>query len=206
MREELSENYANYLVAGLGNVGSEYIGTRHNIGFDVLDFFSKKKQINFQKEAKLHGDIARYRVEEKKILLLKPSTYMNLSGIAVRRVVDYYRIPLENFFVVLDDMDIPFGQIRIRAEGGTAGHNGLKSIENSLGTKAYSRLRIGIDKQIGNSVSHVLGKFTEEEKTALPIILEKAATAVDIWINKGMSFAISFANVRKSELKKDEIV
>ena len=157
-----------YLVAGLGNIGSEYQNTRHNIGFRVLDALSKASNIVF--EDKRYGSVAQLKVKGKTLILLKPSTYMNLSGNAIRYWLQAEKIQVENLLVVLDDLALPFGSLRLKGKGSDAGHNGLKSIQSIIGTQNYARLRFGIgnDYPQGGQVDYVLGEFSDEEEKSLP--------------------------------------
>lgn len=142
-----------YLIVGLGNIGAEYQETRHNMGFMILDAFAKASNIAF--ETKRYGDVAETRVKNKQLLLLKPSTYMNLSGNAVKYWMDKENIPLENVLVLVDDLALPLGTIRIKGKGSDAGHNGLKNIAQMLGSQNYARLRFGI----GNDFPKHTGGF-----------------------------------------------
>ena len=131
-----------YLIVGLGNIGAEYDGTRHNVGFHIVDALAQSLDLSFS--VARYGSVAQGRIKSAEILLLKPSTYMNLSGKAVRFYLREYKIPIEQFLVVVDDLALPFGTIRLKAAGSAAGHNGLKNINELLGTEKYSRLRVGI--------------------------------------------------------------
>lgn len=166
-----------YLIAGLGNIGAEYQYTRHNIGFRVLDALAKASNLVFTDRR--YGEVAELKVKGKTLILLKPSTYMNLSGNAIRYWLKEEKIPVENLLVVVDDLALPFGSLRLKGKGSDAGHNGLKSIQSILGTQAYSRLRFGIgnDFSKGRQVDYVLGEFSEDEEKALP---ERLETADDI--------------------------
>ncbi len=157
-----------YLIAGLGNIGSEYHYTRHNIGFRVLDALAKASNIVFTD--KRYGETSELKVKGKTLILLKPSTYMNLSGNAIRYWLQAEKIPVENLLVVLDDLALPFGSLRLKGKGSDAGHNGLRSIQSILGTQNYSRLRFGIGNDFpkGGQVDYVLGEFSDEEEKALP--------------------------------------
>ncbi|QIK61360.1 aminoacyl-tRNA hydrolase [Dysgonomonas sp. HDW5A] len=157
-----------YLIAGLGNIGSEYHYTRHNIGFRVLDALAKASNIVFTD--KRYGETSELKVKGKTLILLKPSTYMNLSGNAIRYWLQAEKIPVENLLVVLDDLALPFGSLRLKGKGSDAGHNGLRSIQSVLGTQNYSRLRFGIGNDFpkGGQVDYVLGEFSDEEEKALP--------------------------------------
>lgn len=152
-----------FLIVGLGNIGDEYANTRHNIGFKMLDAFAKASNIAF--EDKRYGMVGKGRVKNAELVLLKPSTYMNLSGQAVRYWTNEEKIPLENIFVLVDDLNLPFGTIRMRKSGSAGGHNGLKNIEQCLCTPNYCRLRFGIgnDYTHGAQIGFVLGEWTREE-------------------------------------------
>ena len=167
-----------YLIVGLGNIGAEYAGTRHNIGFNVLDAPAEASNTAFTTAR--YGDVAEAKHKGRTLVLLKPSTYMNLSGKAVRYWMEAEKIPLENLLVVSDDIALPFGAIRIRAKGSDGGHNGLKSIAELLGNSDYARLRFGIggDFPKGFQVDYVLGEWTPDERAALPGRIGTAAEAV----------------------------
>ena len=167
-----------YLIVGLGNIGAEYAGTRHNIGFNVLDALAEASNTAFTTAR--YGDIAEAKYKGRTLVLLKPSTYMNLSGKAVRYWMDAGKIPPENLLVISDDIALPFGTIRIRAKGSDGGHNGLKNIAELLGTNAYARLRFGIggDFPKGMQIDYVLGEWTKEEAAALPERTKVAAEAI----------------------------
>ena len=163
-----------YLIAGLGNIGAEYQYTRHNIGFRVLDALAKASNIVFTDRR--YGEVAELKVKGKTLILLKPSTYMNLSGNAVRYWLKEEKIPVENLLVVVDDLALPFGSLRLKGKGSDAGHNGLKNIQSVLGTQVYSRLRFGIGSEFskGRQIDYVLGEFSDEEEKSLPERLETA--------------------------------
>ena len=148
-----------YLIAGLGNIGTEYQNTRHNIGFMVLDALAKASNATFMTQR--YGDVAEMRLKNKELVLLKPSTYMNLSGNAIRYWMEKERIPLENLLVVVDDIALPFGAVRMKARGSDAGHNGLKNIAEVLSTQNYARLRFGIGNNFprGFKLKYVLSTF-----------------------------------------------
>lgn len=162
-----------YLIAGLGNIGAEYANTRHNIGFITVDALARLSGVSFQSGR--YADVAKLRVKNKSLVLIKPTTYMNLSGKAVRYWLDAEKIPLENLLVVVDDIALPPGQLRLRMKGGPGGHNGLISIIETLGTEEFARLRFGIGNDFpkGFQTEYVLGKFTKaEEEILLPKITE----------------------------------
>ena len=166
-----------YLIAGLGNIGYEYEDTRHNIGFRILDALAKASNIVFADRR--YGFVAEMKLKNKQLLLLKPSTYMNLSGYAVRYWLQKEKIPMENLLVVVDDLALPFGTLRLKPKGGDAGHNGLNHIETTLGTQQYNRLRFGIGSDFaqGSQMTYVLGTFAEDEQERLP---ERIMIATDI--------------------------
>ncbi|MBR4809267.1 MAG: aminoacyl-tRNA hydrolase [Bacteroidales bacterium] len=157
-----------YLVVGLGNIGSEYAGTRHNIGFIVLDAWAQASNITF--EPARYGDVAVLGIKGRKFHLLKPSTYMNLSGNAVRYWLQALDIPLENLIVICDDINLPFGTVRMRLSGSNGGHNGLGNIEELLETRNYARIRVGVGHEFGEGgqISFVLGGFTPSNCSSFP--------------------------------------
>ncbi len=166
-----------YLIIGLGNIGSEYAGTRHNIGFRIVDALAESgRDVEWTTER--YGDVARMRVKNKQVVLLKPSTYMNLSGNAVRYWKDKEAVDPGNLLVVVDDLALPVGTIRIKGAGSDAGHNGLKNIAELLGTQNYARLRFGIGNNFsrGAQVDFVLGRFSDEDEK---IVDERVPVAVD---------------------------
>lgn len=166
-----------YLIVGLGNVGDEYRDTRHNIGFNVVDALAKDAGVSFQD--KRYGFVANMSIKGRQMVLLKPSTYMNLSGNAVRYWMQQEKIPLENVLIVVDDLALPFGTLRLKPKGSDAGHNGLKHIAATLGTQEYARLRFGIGNDFprGHQVDFVLGQFSDEDMKTMP---ERVSIAVDI--------------------------
>ena len=161
------ENMKKFLIIGLGNIGAEYVNTRHNIGFKVLDFFARKENITFN-TAKL-GDVAEFSIKGRKILLLKPNTYMNLSGKAVHYWMEKENIPIENILVITDDLNLSFGTIRIKSKGTDGGHNGLKNIQLVLNSSEYPRFRFGISDEFkkGKQIDYVLGEWNDDEKVVL---------------------------------------
>jgi PTH1 family peptidyl-tRNA hydrolase len=156
-----------YLIAGLGNIGSEYTNTRHNIGFDILNVLAEKEGLRF--EEKRYGSVATYRFKGRQFILLKPNTYMNLSGKSINYWLKAENIELENMLVLVDDIALPFGTIRIKPRGSDAGHNGLKNIKETLGHDNYTRLRFGLGDNFprGRQIEYVLGEWTDEEKSQL---------------------------------------
>lgn len=184
----------NFLIVGLGNIGSEYAQTRHNIGFRVLDALAKASNLVF--EDKRYGAVTTLKVKNQTLTLLKPSTYMNLSGNAVRYWMNEKKIPLENILVVVDDLSLPFGQLRMRPGGSEAGHNGLKHISSVLGTQQYARLRFGIGNDFprGGQVDFVLGEFTEEDLKTMDEQLELAGEMVKSFALSGIQFTMNHFN------------
>lgn len=168
-----------YLIVGLGNIGSEYENTRHNIGFQILDALARASNVVFNPN-KRYGSIAELKFKGKIFILLKPSTYMNLSGNAVRFWLQKENIPLENLLVIVDDIALPFGVIRMKGKGGDAGHNGLKHIAEILGNTNYTRVRFGIGNEFnkGQQIDYVLGEWNDEELKLLPPRLEKVADLI----------------------------
>lgn len=191
---ETDPDMKRFLIACLGNMGPEYVDTRHNAGFMVADTLAEESGVAF--ESKRYGDMARVRVKNCELLVLKPSTFMNLSGVAVRYWMNHEKLPLENLLVVVDDMALPFGTIRLRKQGSDAGHNGLKNIASELGTQNYARLRFGIGNGFarGAQVDFVLGKFPPEEMKEMPKVLKKAADAVKAFCLSGPDFAMTHYN------------
>jgi PTH1 family peptidyl-tRNA hydrolase len=184
-----------YLIVGLGNIGAEYRDTRHNIGFKVLDAFAEASNIVFSTQR--YGDVAQVRVKNKILVLLKPSTYMNLSGEAVRYWMNKENIPLENVLIIVDDIALRFGAIRIKGKGSDGGHNGLKNIAALLGTQNYARIRFGVGNEFvrGAQIDYVLGNFTEEQSRELPVRMKVACDAIKAFCLSGLTFAMNnFSN------------
>lgn len=183
-----------YLIAGLGNIGAEYAETRHNIGFKVLDALAVASNTVF--EPSRYGAVAEVKVKGRTLVLLKPSTYMNLSGKAVSYWLKQEKIPLENLMVVVDDIALDFGAIRIRAKGSDGGHNGIKNINEVLGTQNYARLRFGVggDFPRGHQVDYVLGEWSAEEKKELPFKINDACEAVKSFATIGLERTMNFHN------------
>lgn len=191
---EKNHQQMNFLIVGLGNIGSEYAQTRHNIGFRVLDALAKASNLVF--EDKRYGAVTTLKVKNQTLTLLKPSTYMNLSGNAVRYWMNEKKIPVENILVVVDDLSLPFGQLRMRPGGSEAGHNGLKHISSVLGTQQYARLRFGIGNDFprGGQVDFVLGEFTEEDLKTMDERLELAGEMVKSFALSGIQFTMNHFN------------
>ncbi|RXR21177.1 aminoacyl-tRNA hydrolase [Flavobacterium amnicola] len=175
-----------FLIVGLGNIGAEYVNTRHNIGFKVVDFLAKNHAAAFE-TAKL-GAVAEVKIKGRTLILLKPNTYMNLSGKAVSYWMEKEKIAKENILVITDDLNLPFGTIRIKPKGSDGGHNGLKSIQQLLNTTEYPRFRFGIsdDFKKGRQVDYVLGEWDEDEKAKLPERFEMASKAIESFVLAGL--------------------
>ena len=189
-----------YVVVGLGNPGKDYTKTRHNIGFNVVDLIAKRNNINLNK-IKFQSVYGEGIIGGEKILLMKPQTFMNNSGISVRDVYQYYKIPIENIIVVVDDIDIDFSTVRIRAKGSAGSHNGLKSIINYLGNENFPRVKVGIGKKYENQdlASFVLSRFSPDEQEDINISLVTAAEAVESIIKDGINQAMNKYNIRTNQ-------
>ena len=185
-----------YLVVGLGNIGEEYANTRHNMGFMVLDAWVKASDTVF--ETRRYGALAEVSFKGRHITLLKPSTYMNLSGSAVRYWMNHYHFPLENLIVISDDLNLPFGTVRMRARGSDGGHNGLENIILTLESDQFARIRIGIGNDFvrGAQVDFVLGALTPEELSTIPELSERIAGGIKTWAIMGAERAMNQLNTR----------
>lgn len=175
-----------YLIIGLGNIGSEYADTRHNIGFMMVDAFAKAQSVSW--EDRRYGFVTKTRVKNAEITLLKPSTYMNLSGQAVRYWAQQEKIPTENILVIVDDLSLPVGKIRLRGSGSAGGHNGLKNIESCLGTNAYARIKFGIGNDFprGAQADFVLSKFSDEDQTIVNERMEYVGEMIKSFCLQGL--------------------
>jgi PTH1 family peptidyl-tRNA hydrolase len=188
-----------YLIAGLGNVGAEYELTRHNIGFLALDHLADQKEAGF--EVSRLAFTADIKHKGRTVHLIKPTTYMNLSGKAIRYWLDQLKIPVQNLLVVVDDIALPFGRIRIRAKGSSAGHNGLADIETVMCTTVYPRLRIGIGDNFsrGKQVEYVLSRFSNQELDELPFIFNNSSEAILSFVTIGLERTMNFYNLKKDD-------
>lgn len=191
---EKLEPMKKFLIVGLGNIGSEYVNTRHNIGFKILDFFANQENLSFQ-SVKL-GAITEYKIKGRTILLLKPNTYMNLSGKAVQCWMEKENITKENVLIITDDLNLSFGTIRIKTKGSDGGHNGLKSIQQLLNTTEYPRFRFGISDEFkkGQQVNYVLGEWTEQEKEILKERLVLSAEIIKSFALAGLNNTMNIYN------------
>ncbi len=182
-----------YLITGLGNVGYEYDGTRHNIGFEVVDLLCKGLEGDWKGVS--HGEMAEVKFKGRTLLLLKPNTYMNLSGKAIRYWLQKEKIQQDHQLVICDDLNLVFGKLRLRGKGSAGGHNGLTNIQELLGSDEYPRLRVGIgnDFSKGKQVNFVLGKWSEDEKAELPHILDRSVETIKAFVTLGLDRAMNVA-------------
>ena len=194
MNRKADDDMKKFLIVCLGNIGPEYVGTRHNIGFMAGDALAASAGVSFS--SCRYGDMAVMRVKNCELMLLKPSTYMNLSGVAVRYWMNKEKLPLENLLVIVDDIALPFGAVRLRKQGSDAGHNGLKNIASELGTQQYSRLRVGVGNDFprGGQIDYVLGHFPPEEMEKMPELLKHVGDAVKAYCLSGADFAMTHYN------------
>ena len=185
-----------FLVVGLGNIGAEYANTRHNMGFMVLDAWAKASNIVFRSDR--YGSIAETSFKGRRFILLKPSTYMNLSGKAVRYWMNALKLPLENLIVISDDLNIPFGTLRMRKNGSAGGHNGLTNITEMLGSQDYARIRVGIgnDFSRGGQIDFVLGELSEEQHKEMPGICERVIDGIKAFATVGPDRAMNTVNTK----------
>ena len=185
-KPETVDNSMKYLIVGLGNIGSEYVGTRHNIGFRLLDAFAEKQGAEWAD--KRYGFVAKTRVKNAELILLKPSTYMNLSGQAVRYWSQQEKIPVERILILVDDLSLPVGKIRMRGNGGAGGHNGLKNIESCMMTQNYARIKFGIGNEFsrGAQVDFVLGQFSDEDNKVVEEKLDYVGEMIKSFCLQGL--------------------
>lgn len=182
-----------FLVVGLGNIGKQYEHTRHNVGFDVIDLISNKYNILINRE-KFKGIYGEGNICGSKVILLKPSTYMNLSGESVREVVNFYKIQNENIIILYDDISLDVGRLRIRSQGSAGGHNGIKNIIANLGTDTFPRVKIGVGQPKGELIAHVLGRFSKEDRDKLEKVFAASIESVELIISKGITEAMNKFN------------
>jgi len=182
-----------FLIVGLGNPGKEYENTRHNIGFNAIDVISKKYKIELNR-IKFKGVYGETFIKGEKVILLKPSTFMNLSGESIRAVMDFYKINKEDVLVIYDDISLEVGRLRIRDKGSAGGHNGIKSIISHMGTEEFGRIKVGVGQPKGNLVNYVLGNFAKEEKQILDEVLETVVLATEVIIKEDVKEAMNKYN------------
>jgi PTH1 family peptidyl-tRNA hydrolase len=190
------------IIVGLGNPGRQYQGTRHNVGFDVVDLLAEAPGAG-RFQSRFQAQVAELVEGDEKILLVKPETFMNLSGRCVRQVVDFYQLPLSGLLVVCDDFNLPLGKLRVRARGTHGGHNGLRDIQNHLGTTEYSRLRIGVGGPGDDAVDHVLSRFRPSERPVIEDALQRALQAAVVWVRQGVEECMNRFNAEPGK-KGDE--
>ncbi|MBC2147969.1 aminoacyl-tRNA hydrolase [Listeria booriae] len=184
------------MIVGLGNPGKKYERTRHNVGFMVVDELSFRHQTPWKK-SKFNGMISNIVVNGEKALLVKPLTFMNLSGECVRPLMDYYDIPVEDVLIVYDDLDLPTGKIRLRQKGGAGGHNGMKSLIQHLKTQEFNRIRVGVDRPAnGDVINYVLGDFPKAEQPDIIAAIKQSADAIEAWPGKSFQDVMNNFNVK----------
>ena len=185
-----------HLIVGLGNPGAEYARTRHNAGFRLVEELAKRWHAEWRAEKKFHSRVARMERDERRVLLCEPQTFMNQSGEAVAGLVGFYQLPSRNLVVVVDDADLPLGELRLRMRGSSGGHHGLESIEQHLGTREFARLRIGIGRRKGEReiTDHVLGRFDSAEAKLVGKVLTVACDQVECWLDAGIQKAMNQFN------------
>lgn len=186
-----------FLIVGLGNPGREYARTRHNAGFMLAEKLAARWRANWTEEKKFNSRVAKVERNGRKLILCQPQTYMNVSGEAVGAVAEFYKIPVKQILVLVDEADLPFGQIRMRAKGSSGGHHGLDSVEHHLGTQDYARLRIGIGRTENNVreiTNHVLGQFSAADTELLEKVLDRASGQVECWLDQGIEKAMNQFN------------
>ncbi len=186
------------VVIGLGNPGRKYAGTRHNMGFMVVEELAKRTNAPTSRQ-RMKAEISETRYGDDRLVLVMPQTYMNESGLSVREIVRWYKAPLEDVMVVYDDLDLKYGQVRVRPKGSPGGHNGMKSIFRELGTQEIPRVRVGIGRGSGHhAIGHVLSRFSPEEQEHLPAIIDRAADAVELWMREGIIETMNQINATQS--------
>jgi PTH1 family peptidyl-tRNA hydrolase len=181
------------VIVGLGNPGPKYAGTRHNVGFDVVDYLAAGPGCTPFRE-KFEAFVSEMKDGDETILLVKPLTFMNLSGRAVRAILDFYKVPVENLLVICDDFNLPLGKLRVRTKGSHGGQNGLRNIQEQMGTDAYTRLRLGVGAPAFDAVDHVLSKFKPGERAAAEEAVANAAQAALTWLRQGAEAAMNKFN------------
>jgi PTH1 family peptidyl-tRNA hydrolase len=196
-----------YLIVGLGNPGTDFARTRHNAGFQAVERLARRWQAEWSLDDRFKSRLAKIEHAGRRLLLCQPQTFMNLSGEAVGKLADYFQVPPKRLLVVVDDADLPLGEIRLRSQGSSGGHHGLESVEQHLGTRRYARLRIGIGRTVANAreiTGHVLGRFSAAEKDMLDRALERVTGSVECWMSQGIEKAMSQFNGTIDGLEKKD--
>ena len=182
-----------FIIVGLGNPGNEYVNTRHNIGFSAIEYISNKYKIDINRE-KFRGIYGEGFIKSEKVILFKPTTYMNLSGEAIRQIIDFYKITPENILIIYDDISLEVGKIRIRDKGSAGGHNGIKSIISNMNTEMFPRIKIGVGQPKGDLIKHVLGKISKEDRVILDQVLDITLQATEVIIEDDTMAAMNQFN------------
>jgi len=194
LRHRTQDEPVKKLIVGLGNPGRQYAHNRHNVGFQCLDRLAQAHDLSFTRR-QANASLTLGKIADVGVVLARPLAYMNLSGQAVRQLVSFYRLSLEDILVIYDDLDLPLGTIRLRSEGGSGGHKGMRSIIEALSSQAFPRLRVGIGRPPGNdAVSYVLSDFTADEQITLESVYEKVAAAVELFLREGIEAAMNVYN------------
>jgi len=184
-----------FLVVGLGNPGKKYEGTRHNIGFAAVSAFATKHNLQFSKRVIWESKVAEKKIDDFHLILMMPDTFMNRSGRAVSHLMKFFNLVASSLLVIIDDINIPFGRLRLRANGSAGGHRGLQSVGACLQTDQFIRLKIGVgDRSDGDLADYVLSRFSQKEEEIIPKILERVVNVVEIWLDKGFGHAVDYAN------------
>lgn len=191
------------IIVGLGNPGPKYAGTRHNVGFEVIEYLAAAPGCSMFRE-KFEAFVAEMQEADETVLLVKPLTFMNLSGRAVRAVLDFYKLGVDDVLVICDDFNLPLGKLRIRTKGGHGGQNGLRNIQEQLGTDAFTRMRIGVGEPGHNAVDHVLSKFKPGERATVEEAIATAAQAGLVWIRHGIEAAMNKFNAGPEAAEKEK--
>ena len=186
------------IVVGLGNPGKRYDGTRHNVGFAVIDSLASSPRAG-RFQSRFQAEVCELAEDADKVLLVKPETFMNLSGRSVRQIVDFYQLALPDLLVVCDDINLPLGKLRVRAKGTHGGHNGLRDIQNHLTTTEYARIRLGVDAPRDGAIDHVLGRFSAAERRVMDDAVLLATQAVLVWMSQGVEACMNLYNGPKSQ-------
>ncbi|MGK5594662.1 MAG: aminoacyl-tRNA hydrolase [Parachlamydiaceae bacterium] len=194
-----------WTIVGLGNPGDKYRLTRHNIGFMAVDFFAEQNGMMFKAEKSFQAELAKSQSEDEEVVLVKPMTYMNLSGEAIRKFVNFFKPALDKLIVIVDDADLPFGELRLKTSGSSGGHNGLKSLEQHLGTRNFVRLKVGVGRSKDIALAdYVLQPFTDEERIVLPRLLEKINEALICFMQEPIAKAMNKINAKEKKNERRE--